>query len=262
MTITTRIVQVDTMGTSLCSRTDSGSVDLAYTAYGHDSGALTDAPLMRFNGQLREAMCGHYLLGNGYRAYNSISMRFNSPDSLSPFGVGGVNAYAYCEGNPVCKSDSTGHVPVKLLSMYNQGTMPSAISGLSLVSRLKEPVVRRRNPVDINPRSSVPARYDMGDIGQNMPLPEGLVNLLSRVPSQTGIEAAKPPRREMEGSYKVLNEEELFETYVVEKRIEFYPASGLPEGKLPTGSYKRITPFVVGAVQRGAGSVRSDELMF
>jgi len=88
MTITTRIVQVDTMGTSLCSRTDSGSVDLAYTAYGHDSGALTDGPLMRFNGQLRESMCGHYLLGNGYRAYNSILMRFNSPDSLSPFGGG------------------------------------------------------------------------------------------------------------------------------------------------------------------------------
>ncbi|EGH35731.1 hypothetical protein PSYJA_44541, partial [Pseudomonas syringae pv. japonica str. M301072] len=38
-------------------------------------------------------MTGHYLLGNGYRAFNPVLMRFNSPDSLSPFGEGGVNAY-------------------------------------------------------------------------------------------------------------------------------------------------------------------------
>ncbi|WP_147458691.1 RHS repeat-associated core domain-containing protein, partial [Pseudomonas savastanoi] len=36
-------------------------------------------------------------------------MRFNSPDSLSPFGKGGMNAYAYCAGDPVNRSDPTGH---------------------------------------------------------------------------------------------------------------------------------------------------------
>ncbi len=38
------------------------------------------------------------MLGNGYRAYSPVLMRFNSPDSWSPFGEGGVNAYAYIEG--------------------------------------------------------------------------------------------------------------------------------------------------------------------
>jgi len=39
-------------------------------------------------------------------------MRFNSPDSLSPFGDGGLNGYAYCVGDPVNRSDPTGHFSV------------------------------------------------------------------------------------------------------------------------------------------------------
>ena len=35
-------------------------------------------------------------------------MRFNSPDTLSPFGKGGINAYAYCAGDPVNRSDPSG----------------------------------------------------------------------------------------------------------------------------------------------------------
>ncbi|WP_263597304.1 RHS repeat-associated core domain-containing protein [Pseudomonas fluorescens] len=65
---------------------------------------------MGFNGELREARIGWYLLGNGYRAYNPILMRFHSPDSWSPFGRGGLNAYMYCVGDPVNFSDPTGHM--------------------------------------------------------------------------------------------------------------------------------------------------------
>ena len=36
-------------------------------------------------------------------------MRFNSPDSMSPFGQGGVNPYAYCEDDPINHSDPSGH---------------------------------------------------------------------------------------------------------------------------------------------------------
>lgn len=65
-----------------------------------------------FNGELCEPLTGHYLLGNGYRAYNPILMRFNSPDSLSPFAEGGINAYTYCQGDPLNKLDPTGHIRI------------------------------------------------------------------------------------------------------------------------------------------------------
>lgn len=57
-----------------------------------------------------DSATGHYLLGNGYRAYNPVLMRFNRPDNLNPFGEGGLNAYAYCAGDPVNRSDPTGHI--------------------------------------------------------------------------------------------------------------------------------------------------------
>lgn len=64
-----------------------------------------------FNGERSDPFSGLYHLGNGYRAYNPILMRFNCPDSLSPFGEGGVNPYAYCFGDPINKSDPSGHSP-------------------------------------------------------------------------------------------------------------------------------------------------------
>lgn len=62
-----------------------------------------------FNGEFCDPLTGHYLLGNGYRAFNPVLMRFNSPDDLSPFGRGGTNAYAYCHADPVNRVDVDGH---------------------------------------------------------------------------------------------------------------------------------------------------------
>lgn len=62
-----------------------------------------------FNGQLHEPGDCWQFLGNGYRVYNPVLMRFHSPDSLSPFGEGGINAYAYCAGDPVNAVDPSGH---------------------------------------------------------------------------------------------------------------------------------------------------------
>ncbi|WP_371318045.1 RHS repeat-associated core domain-containing protein [Pseudomonas sp. PDM31] len=83
---------------------------LAYTPYGHrpsENGLLS---LLGFNGELPDPMTGHYPLGNGYRQFNPVLMRFNSPDSWSPFGKGGLNAYAYCAGEPVNRNDRSGHM--------------------------------------------------------------------------------------------------------------------------------------------------------
>ena len=83
---------------------------IAYSAYGYQYGRLEISGRLGFNGELREGRLGWYLLGNGYRAYNPVLMRFDSPDSLSPFGKGGLNAYMYCVGDPVNFSDPTGHM--------------------------------------------------------------------------------------------------------------------------------------------------------
>ena len=64
---------------------------------------------LAFNGERLDLPTGHYFLGSGYRAFNAVLMRFNRPDDLSPFSSGGLNAYAYCEGEPINRSDPSGH---------------------------------------------------------------------------------------------------------------------------------------------------------
>jgi RHS repeat-associated protein len=80
-----------------------------YTAYGERSGDANLKSLLAFNGEVCDPASGWYLLGRGYRAYNPCLMRFHSPDSMSPFGRGGINSYMYCLGNPIAFSDPTGH---------------------------------------------------------------------------------------------------------------------------------------------------------
>ena len=78
--------------------------------------------LRGFNGEQPDPLTGHYHLGNGYRQFNPVLMRFNSPDSWSPFGEGGLNAYGYCEGDPVNLVDRNGHAPfwVRFFTRLNQ----------------------------------------------------------------------------------------------------------------------------------------------
>lgn len=64
-----------------------------YTLYGYREERAPTSPLQCFNVWVIEPVTGHYLLGHGVRAYNPVLMRFNSPDALSPFGKGGLNAY-------------------------------------------------------------------------------------------------------------------------------------------------------------------------
>jgi RHS repeat-associated protein len=109
MAVTTRLLQLDSKGTVTRARAHSGNVDLGYSVYGLNVVSQAFTPLSRFNGQYLELSSGHYLLGNGYRGYNPVLMRFNSPDSYSPFGAGGLNGFAYCAGDPVNRTDPSGH---------------------------------------------------------------------------------------------------------------------------------------------------------
>lgn len=81
---------------------------VVYGAYGERDENSDMQSLLAFNGEAVEST-GWYLLGNGYRAYNPSLTRFHSPDSMSPFGAGGLNCYMYCAGNPIAFSDPSGH---------------------------------------------------------------------------------------------------------------------------------------------------------
>lgn len=85
-----------------------------YTVFGHSGTLLPKRTLQGFNGEPIDHLLSTYHLGQGYRTYSPGLMRFQSPDSLSPFGKGGVNYYAYCGGDPVNYTDPTGHVFVHL----------------------------------------------------------------------------------------------------------------------------------------------------
>lgn len=105
----TSLLATDQPGSVLHGVSGAGIESAAYSTYGYSDAENGLDCLMGFNGELRDPVSGHYLLGNGYRAFNPVLMRFNSPDSLSPFAAGGINSYAYCEGDPMNKRDPTGH---------------------------------------------------------------------------------------------------------------------------------------------------------
>ncbi|MDR2317959.1 MULTISPECIES: RHS repeat-associated core domain-containing protein [unclassified Pseudomonas] len=85
-----------------------GRQTFAFTPYGFEWGVPVAHLSLALNGQLPDALTGLYLLGAGHRAYSPVLMRFISVDQASPFGAGGINAFAYCEGDPVNYNDNSG----------------------------------------------------------------------------------------------------------------------------------------------------------
>ncbi|MFJ4145843.1 RHS repeat domain-containing protein, partial [Pseudomonas sp. NPDC089734] len=116
-TASTSLLVTDAKNTVMAEADTDKVTPLDYTAYGHFAGPGLSA----FNGELREPSTGWYLLGQGYRAYNPVLMRFHGPDSLSPFDRGGVNPYAYCLGDPVNYLDPDGHLPRWLMPFIGIG---------------------------------------------------------------------------------------------------------------------------------------------
>lgn len=104
-----------------------------YTPYGVMNGGSSNRQSpggmpLGFNGEGVDAMTGLYHLGNGYRPYSPVLMRFMAPDSLSPFGAGGINPYAYCSGDPINHTDPSGHIGFWKLFGY----IGLAIAGVAL----------------------------------------------------------------------------------------------------------------------------------
>lgn len=198
---------------------------IAYSAYGKQSAQQEIAARLGFNGELREAHIGWYLLGNGYRAYNPTLMRFHSPDSWSPFGRGGLNAYMYCVGDPVNASDPTGHMPLNPFKFFKRPTVsrtPSTSSLNPLISASSSPTLPRAGarPATSANMPTVPSRGTVSETpamrssesmtqlidpstGEDIygPLPSGRRNWIP--PS-----SSPPPRRMM--TYEQMAEREGF----------------------------------------------------
>ncbi|MCW8275667.1 RHS repeat-associated core domain-containing protein [Pseudomonas sp. PCH199] len=142
---------------------------IAYTPYGHRPAASGLLSLLGFNGERPDPVTGWYLLGNGYRPFNPVLMVFTSPDSLSPFGKGGLNCYAYCQGDPINKNDPTGHWPYWL------------VKPLGVFKRLKrplpnEPLISRSISATDSITNAIPTPP---------PLPATLPSVSARIPLRT-----------------------------------------------------------------------------
>ncbi|MDH0730036.1 hypothetical protein N5F23_22365 [Pseudomonas sichuanensis] len=86
---------------------DSNVRERRYSSHGSEHHDDAMVPF-GFSGERRDPLTG-WLIPGGYRPYDPLLMLFLAPDSESPFGRGGLNAYSYCGGDPVNRIDPDGH---------------------------------------------------------------------------------------------------------------------------------------------------------
>ncbi len=91
---------------SVVSEAGAALASPAYGVYGYRPEEEGSSDIA-YAGELKERDVGWYLLGS-YRVYDPRLMRFHSPDAASPFGHGGLNAYAYVSGDPINRIDPSG----------------------------------------------------------------------------------------------------------------------------------------------------------
>ncbi|MGE8052054.1 RHS repeat-associated core domain-containing protein [Pseudomonas monteilii] len=93
-----------------------------YTPFGYTPRQQSELVHQAYNGHIHVPLELYYLLGNGRRAYDPVLMRFRSVDTDSPFASGGINAYAYCGGDPINYSDPSARARA---SKKNGATHPA-----------------------------------------------------------------------------------------------------------------------------------------
>nr|WP_180206015.1 RHS repeat-associated core domain-containing protein [Pseudomonas sp. SbOxS1]NYU06234.1 RHS repeat-associated core domain-containing protein [Pseudomonas sp. SbOxS1] len=177
---------------------------IAYTPFGHrslESGLLS---LLGFNGERPDLVTGHYHLGHGYRQFNPVLMRFNSPDKLSPFGKGGINAYAYCGNDPVNWIDPNGSVRFLGFGKIDISTKEAN----QLVAELlnNNPTITNRNQVFRNQSTNTLQTMDLSNHSRKSLikihreavkyLEDGRANLTSKKVFYKGMEQKFPEDRD------------------------------------------------------------------
>lgn len=166
---------------------------IVYSPYGHRPAASGLLSMLGFNGEIADPVTGHYLLGNGYRAFNPVLMRFNSPDSLSPFGEGELNAYAYCLGDPVNVKDPTGRATGQVFLLRVVRPIRRVEPNMAQVPRVRDLPPATHRPVAQNvasppPRARVPNNEYSRAIEVGAPSPDAPTNTGMRVTQRNAVE--------------------------------------------------------------------------
>jgi RHS repeat-associated protein len=120
------------------------------------AGAMGTISKNGFTGAYLDPVASAYPLGNGYRWYLPGLMCFNAPDTLSPFGAGGINPYLYCDADPVNSSDPTGH-------MSGSGSILDYIEKVKAVEAAAERAATERWNRSAKPGLYDPRQQSMGD---------------------------------------------------------------------------------------------------
>ncbi|MGJ7551304.1 RHS repeat-associated core domain-containing protein [Pseudomonas alloputida] len=123
------IMTVNNTNTVMTELGNASKAHFTYTPYaGHPARSESINPLA-FNGEQLDSVTGCYMLGH-YRLFSPVLQRFCSPDNSSPFGAGGLNAYAYCGGDPVNRIDPTGHSFFKFATLKNVANATGTVVAL------------------------------------------------------------------------------------------------------------------------------------
>lgn len=150
----------------------------AYAPYGYHVGR--GGPRLAFVGEPNALLPKGYLIGNGKRAYGTGLMRFYSPDAFSPFGRGGLNAYAYCLGDPINNVDRDGHSATRILGQ-GTGLVWGTVGMLSALNKASKTIVRRS--VAKAQGLPVPSEFDVSSRTNNaLIFNGGLLSTLTKVP--------------------------------------------------------------------------------
>ena len=181
-----------------CAQGKTGLVN--YLPFGF-APALSQIPIrLKFTGEQQDPITGFYLLGNGYRSFSPALGRFVSSDTVSPFGNGGLNSYAYCNGDPVNLVDPEGRagepnalVPTELLVLRSRAIQRTRHAPNRATNR------RHAVPAASADRNPAPLQAPVAPVAPVAPE----ANAAQRAINIGGAPAAVPNTRDMLDNYVI-----------------------------------------------------------
>lgn len=212
------LLAIDELHSPLMAVSTSGKQTKAYLPYGFSPALQATGGRMGFNGQYAEPMTGHYLLGNGHRAYNPSLMCFLSSDRFSPFDDGGLNTYSYCQRDPINHSDPSGRMPSRRMRQNRPPPidLPIAQPPQGFFARMGEAVMQSMLPGN-RPMSeaSAPRQRIENEVVPNAMFNQGLM-AVNRSLASHGNEAISPGKADHYvalANSEVSNSSKFFESF-------------------------------------------------